>query len=226
MWAGAVEAAVSGRDPGPLAATARHLVSGGEAERRRALDVAQEVRAGRGEVLEVVERWLRPPASVTKPGSGAALRAHDAWLADLGAGALSSLEPLLSALRRPALFRAVPGPALAELASAASQRRITGELFALGDEGDAMFVVVSGSLVAHRPPHPERVIDVGGVVGELAVLSHAPRAATVRGGDAGAEVLAIDRATFTAAAQRAPELVLGLAATMASWIAPHRPDVL
>jgi len=42
----------------------------------------------------------------------------------------------------------------------------------------------------------------------------------------GAEVLAIDRATFTAAARRAPELVLGLSSTLAGWLAPNRPDVL
>jgi hypothetical protein len=39
-------------------------------------------------------------------------------------------------------------------------------------------------------------------------------------------VIEIDRATFVAAARRAPELVLGLSATLAGWLAPNRPDVL
>ncbi len=33
--------------------------------------------------------------------------------------------------------------------------------------------------------------------------------------------LAIDRALFAAAARRAPELVLGLSATLAGWLAPN-----
>ena len=37
--------AAAGRDPGPIAASARHLVGGGEADRRRALDVVQELEA-------------------------------------------------------------------------------------------------------------------------------------------------------------------------------------
>jgi hypothetical protein len=39
-------------------------------------------------------------------------------------------------------------------------------------------------------------------------------------------VLLIDRATFAAATRRAPELVLGLSATLAGWIAPNRPDLI
>ena len=35
-----------------------------------------------------------------------------------------------------------------------------------------------------------------------------------------------DRQTFTAVSQRAPELVAGLSATLAGWLAPERPDVL
>jgi len=57
------------------------------------------------------------------------------------------------------------------------------------------------------------------------VLTHAPRAATVVA-DGEAQLLEIDRATFTASSRRAPELVLGLAATLAGWLAPNRPDVL
>jgi CRP-like cAMP-binding protein len=64
------------------------------------------------------------------------------------------------------------------------------------------------------------------VLGELAVLTRAPRAATVIAADGGATVLAIDRAAFTDASRRAPELVLGLSATLAGWLAPNRPDVL
>ena len=224
LWTAAVEAAAAGRDPAALAATARRLIGDREPDRRRALDVLQELQAGRAQILPVIERWLRPPA----PHSGdptSLLAAHDPWLARLCAGELATLEPTLVALRQPVLFATVAGPALATLAEHATARSFEGELFAATAAGASMFVVVRGTLLAHRDPSPIRRIQAGGVVGELAVLTRAPRAASVVT-EGTAEVLEIDRAAFAAAARRAPELVLGLSATLAGWLAPNRPDVL
>lgn len=223
LWASAVEVAAAGRDPAPLAAVARHLIGGREPDRRRALDVVQELQAGRAEILAVIERWLRP--AVPRTGDPSALTTFDPWLASLCAGELASLEPLLVALRKPALFATVSGPALASLATRATSRSVAGEVFALGAEGETMFVVTRGVLFARRPGAHDRRVEAGGVVGELAVLTRAPRAATVVA-DETAEVLEIDRETFAAASRRAPELVLGLSATLAGWLAPERPDVL
>ncbi|MBA3458016.1 MAG: cyclic nucleotide-binding domain-containing protein, partial [Deltaproteobacteria bacterium] len=223
LWASAVEVAAAGRDPAPLAAVARHLIGGREPDRRRALDVVQELQAGRAEILAVIERWLRPP--VPRTGEAAALTSHDPWLASLCGGQLAELEPLLVALRKPALFATVSGPALASLATRATTRTVSGEIFALGAAGETMFVVTRGVLFARRPGAQDRRVEAGGVVGELAVLTRAPRAATVVA-DELAEVLEIDRETFAAASRRAPELVLGLSATLAGWLAPERPDVL
>ncbi len=223
LWAAAVEAAAAGRDPAALAAAARHLIGGREADRRRALDVVQEVQAGRSEILAVIERWLRPAEPT--PGTAAVLVPVDPWLAKLCQGELATLEPTLLALRRPALFATIAGPALAALATRATRRTVTGELFVVGSEGDSMFVVAEGTLEAVRPGAPPRKIDPGGVVGELAVLTRAQRAATVTAVGT-AEVIEIDRETFTAVSQRAPELVAGLSATLAGWLAPERPDVL
>ena len=222
LWAFAVEAAAAGRDPSPIAATARRLVGGSEADRKRALDVVQELQA-RPAILEAIERWLRPAVASTATVD---LAAHDPWLARLAAGELAAIEPALVALRRPALFASIAGPALADLAARATARTLDGALFDIGATGDAMFVVTAGALLARRAGAPDRRIEAGGVVGELAVLSHAPRAAAVIAADGGASVLAIDRAAFTAASRRAPELVLGLSATLAGWLAPNRPDVL
>ena len=165
---------------------------------------------------------LQPLLSSFSPD---ALVPHDPWLASLCRGELAHLEPSLTALRKPALFAAVAGPALAALAERAKTRTIDGELFEVDDTGRSMFVVASGTLVAHRDPNPPRRIEAGGVVGELAVLTGAPRAATVLA-DGTAEVIEIDRETFSIAARRTPELVLGLSATLAGWLAPNRPDVL
>ena len=89
-----------------------------------------------------------------------------------------------------------------------------------------MFVVTDGGLAATRDGLPERRVGIGEVIGELAVLTNAPRAATVSAVSGDAEVIEIDRETFAATARRAPEVVLGLSATLAGWLAPKRPDVL
>lgn len=223
LWAAAVAAAAAGRDPAALAALARRLIGGREPDRRRALDVVQELQAGRAEILAVIERWLGPPKP--RAGAPALLAPHAPWLAELCAGAHAAIEPTLVALRRPALFATVSGPALATLAARARTRTLEGTLFAEGEAGDTMCVVAGGALLARRGDDPPRRIEAGGVVGEIAVLTHAPRAATITA-DGSAEVIEIDRDTFTTAARRAPELVLGLSATLAGWLASNRPDVL
>jgi hypothetical protein len=225
LWAAALEAAASGRDPAPIAASARHLLGTREADRKRALDVVQEQQV-RPELLAALERWLGPARPTSNPGALAGLATRDPWLGRLAAGELAAIEPAIVDLRRPALFASVAGPALAALAERATRVRVTGELFAAGDEGDTMYVVTAGALVATRGDGLERRVAIGAVVGELAVLSHEPRAATLAAVDGDAEVLAIDRAAFGAASRRAPELVLGLSATLAGWLAPMRPDVL
>ena len=215
--------AAAGRDPAALAATARRLIGGREPDRRRALDVVQELLAGNTEILAVLERWLNP--SLPRARKKYLIYVGDAWLDRLGKGEVTELEPILEALRKPALFASVTGPALAALAARVTRRTVSGELFAADDPGDSMYVVVSGTLLARRDPEPPRRIEVGGVVGELAILTRAPRAASVSAEEP-AEVIEIDRETFSAAARRSPELVLGLASTLAGWIAPNRPDVL
>ena len=222
LWTSAVQSAAAGRDPAPIAATARRLLGDSDADRKRALDVVQELQA-RPAILGAIERWLRP---ATGTGSAPDLAVHDAWLGRLVSGQLATLEPTLVALRTAALFASLAGPALAALAERATPHHFNGVLFEAGEPGDTMFVVTGGALVAQRPGSPDRRIERGGVAGELAVLTLAARVARVSAVQRGADVLAIDRAAFSAAARRAPELVLGLSATLASWLAPARPDVL
>jgi CRP-like cAMP-binding protein len=88
-----------------------------------------------------------------------------------------------------------------------------------------MYVVTRGSLAARRGEAPARLLEAGAVIGELAVLADAPRAVTVTAATP-AEVLSIGRTAFTAAARRSPELVLGLASSLAGWLAADRADVL
>jgi len=223
LWATAVEAAAAGRDPAPIAATARHLIGGRDADRKRALDVVQELQARPG-LLASIERWLRAPVG-GDPSALAAIGTFDPWLARLGAGELRDVEAMLADLRRAPLFATIAGPALASLAAHAKRRTVSGDLFREGESGDTMFVVTRGVLVAKRSGSADRRVGAGEVIGELAVLSHAPRVTTITA-DGSADVIAIDRGAFSAATRRAPELVLGLSATLAGWLAPNRPDVL
>jgi NTE family protein len=71
-------------------------------------------------------------------------------------------------------------------------------LFHQGDVGDAMFLVLSGRLevvLEHPQREVVRVMGRGGVVGELALLTEAPRSAGVRA-RRDTDLLALDRVRF------------------------------
>src|SRR4051812_22272973 len=71
-------------------------------------------------------------------------------------------------------------------------------LFHQGDPGDVLFVVLTGRVeVVIEEPAREvvRVLGRGGVVGELAILTEAPRSAGVRA-RRDTELLALDRRSF------------------------------
>jgi NTE family protein len=71
-------------------------------------------------------------------------------------------------------------------------------LFRQGDVGDAMFLVLSGRVevvLEHPVNEVVRVLGRGGVVGELALLTEAPRSAGVRA-RRDTELLALDRMRF------------------------------
>jgi NTE family protein len=71
-------------------------------------------------------------------------------------------------------------------------------LFHQGDVGDAMFLVLSGRLevvLEHPQQEVVRVMGRGGVVGELALLTEAPRSAGIRA-RRDTELLALDRGRF------------------------------
>ena len=114
---------------------------------------------------------------------------------------LATLRPDL-----PELLKGVPvlSGLPAELRSAIAERATiatlpAGEwLFHQGDAGDVMYVVLSGRVeVVIEQPEVEvvRLLGRGGVVGELAILTEAPRSAGVRA-RRDTELLALDRARF------------------------------
>jgi MFS family permease len=88
----------------------------------------------------------------------------------------------LELLRRVAVFDPLPLPALEQLAAGLRPRQVTaGEtLYLQGDEPDGCFVIERGS--AEVIGDGRRIADVGPgeLVGEIALLRHVPRTATVR----------------------------------------------
>lgn len=213
----ALASAAAGRDPAALLAAGRRLVTAPDAARRRALDVVQELATVDLRTLDTVERALRPPVAADPRARGLV----DPWLAALLAGEHTAREPALAALRACRFFDALPGRHADELAGRAGHRFLApGDvLLARGDVGDAMFVIVSGSLAVELGRDGARpTLGPGRVVGELALLAPAPRAATVRATSL-TEVLVIDRTTFEAARARWPDLGLALCRGLAEELA-------
>src|SRR4029078_6741752 len=84
-----------------------------------------------------------------------------------------------------------------------------------GDAGDALYVVVSGrlSVVVGTTPHDERSIAEigrGETVGEMALLTGAPRSATVRA-LRDSVLLRLSKASLDALIERHPKATMALA---------------
>ena len=110
-----------------------------------------------------------------------------------------------------------------ELLAAAETTRLPAQdwLFREGEPGDRLFVVRAGRLrvVAEEDGRSRvlRLLGPGAVLGELAVLTGAPRSASVQA-VRDAELLEIDGERFQALLRQSPELGAGLATALAAQI--------
>lgn len=86
-----------------------------------------------------------------------------------------------------------------------------------GDDGDALFVVLSGSLDVARDGSKVRALEAGDYFGELALLDPAPRAATVTATDA-TELAAISVRMFRVLLREIPGLGAKLLADLAARV--------
>lgn len=125
-----------------------------------------------------------------------------------------SASPLLSALSP---------RAQEQLVAAAETTRLRAQdwLFREGEPGDRLYVVRAGRLrvVAEGDGRARvlRLLGPGAVLGELAVLTGAPRSASVQA-VRDAELLEIDGERFQGLLQQSPELGAGLATALAAQI--------
>jgi CRP-like cAMP-binding protein len=120
---------------------------------------------------------------------------------------------LLSALRQVELFAGLDEAVLRQIASVARPREFDrGDLlFIEGDVGDALLVLVSGSVTVFRTsPDGERaaltVLEPPDVIGEIALLDGAPRSASVEATEP-TTVLSLSRPEFFALLRNQPSVL-------------------
>lgn len=109
------------------------------------------------------------------------------------------------------LFAAVPVSVLASLATVMEVRDLSpgDHLVAEGDPGDALFVVVDGTLRIESGGRPLSTSGPGAVIGELALLDPAPRSASAVAVE-DTRVLVLDKDDFDLVLADHPQLSEGI----------------
>jgi CRP-like cAMP-binding protein len=123
---------------------------------------------------------------------------------------LSTVEKVLF-LKSIDLFSQIPGEDLAAVALIATEeRREQGdEIFAEGEAGDALYLVVDGRVRVHKADRVIAELGERECFGEMAILDAAPRSATVTTlGDT--NVLKITREDFQEIMSEKPEIAQGI----------------
>ncbi len=196
------------------------------AQRANALEVIDSVGA-RDLVRPLLSMWDGAPA---RGDAGAVLarlgKDPDGWIRACAAfategGSMSETVPALSSmdrvlfLRKVNLFEALAPQDLGPIAAIAQERSFADDepIADQGEPGDEMFIIVSGSVeVMVRGDdgvHRVSTRSAGDVVGEMAVVTHEPRMASlVAHGDV--RLLAIDRGRFEAILRERPETALAV----------------
>jgi CRP-like cAMP-binding protein len=125
----------------------------------------------------------------------------------------------LDHLRNVPLFSSCTTRDLQKIASAADEIQVPAGhvLVDQGQAGREAFVIVDGSATVRRNGKKVTTLGPGSVVGELSLLDHGPRTATVVA-DVDTTVLVIDQRHFLAVLDEVPALSHKLLATLATRI--------
>ena len=118
-----------------------------------------------------------------------------------------SLEDNIRALERTPVLADIGHEALRLLAFSIEQKRLGPReaLFALGDEADCAYVLVSGRIGLADPSGEVRMVGPGTLIGEMALISGAPRNATVTTSEDSSLLVVTDR-QFWDLLERAPDM--------------------
>jgi CRP-like cAMP-binding protein len=141
-------------------------------------------------------------------------------------GELMTIERV-SVLHRAPLFAEVPGHALVAVARLLEEVHVDAGATVIerGALEDWLFVVAAGSVRVHVGDRTLAVVDAGGVVGELAVLAPAPRAASATAVEA-TLLLRLRRGPFEELLEDRPEIARAVIHTLARLLqaADHGPE--
>ena len=123
---------------------------------------------------------------------------------------LTTLERVMF-LKRVPLFARVPGEDLVRLAQEATVETYAEgqQVFGLGDPGDAMYLIVSGSVCVSVEDKEIARLGEEDCFGEMAILDREPRSATVTALDP-VTALRIAREDFFEIMADRPEIALGI----------------
>ena len=123
---------------------------------------------------------------------------------------LTTVEKVLF-LKSIDLFRAMPSEELAQIAEIADEQAIDAgdPVFAEGEMGDALYLVIEGSVRVHKGDKQIALLGVRDVVGEMAVLDGEPRSASVTVVK-DAALLKIGRDDFRDILNERPEIAMGV----------------
>ena len=123
---------------------------------------------------------------------------------------LSTVEKVLF-LKSIDLFSQIPGEDLAQVALIATEegREQGEEIFAEGEAGDALYLVLDGKVRVHRGDRQIAELGERECFGEMAILDAAPRSATVTAVH-DTNLLKISREDFQEIMSEKPEIALGI----------------
>ena len=136
---------------------------------------------------------------------------------------LDVLERAL-ALRAAPLFAPLDGEELLPIAELCSELSLDagGELFAQGELGESLYVLVSGRVSVERDGHRLAELKTGDCVGELAALDLDPRSATVTALE-DCDFIRLERDDLFDLLSDHPELVRALAGVLVARLRAKRP---
>ncbi len=123
---------------------------------------------------------------------------------------ISTVEKVLF-LKSIDLFSQIPGEDLAQVALISSEEnRDQGEeIFAEGESGDALYLVIEGKVRVHRQDRVIAELGERECFGEVAILDAAPRSATVTS-VTDTSLLKISREDFQEIMAEKPEIAMGI----------------
>jgi CRP-like cAMP-binding protein len=132
---------------------------------------------------------------------------------------MASKKTYLDSLRRVALFSSCSTKDLEKIAKAGDEVTLDAGTVIVdqGQTGREAFVIISGSATVKRNGKKVATLGAGSVVGELSLLDHGPRTATVVA-DTECTMLVISQRQFLAVIDAIPAISHKLLATLAGRI--------